>query len=224
MKRSALAAALVLALGAATMAIAQSGDGPPDDPGAIADSASPFGECVSDAAQQGVEDPAAACEELKPEGNGSDGENGSEDGGPAEDSHAAACAGESKEDGSFGECVSERASAFGKCVAANANGDSGNPTEACAHLKPGGGGPPEGTPQGPPEGTPQGPPEGTPQGPPEGTPQGPPEGTPQGPPDGTPNGPPEGTPQGTPQGPPAGVPQGKPEGTPGPPAGAGPGS
>jgi len=212
MKRSALAAALVLVLGAATMAIAQSGDAPPEDPGTIADSASAFGECVSDAAQHGVEDPEAACEALKPEGDGSDGDNGSEDGGPAGDTHAAACAGESKEDGSFGECVSERASAFGKCVAANANGDSGNPTEACVHLKPGDGEPP----QGPPEGTPQGPPEGTPSGPPEGTPQGPPEGTPSG----APHGPPEGTPQGVP----AGVPQGKPEGTPGPPVGAGPGS
>ena len=213
MKRSALAAALVLALGAATIAIAQSGDAPPEDPGTIADSASAFGKCVSDAAQQGVEDPEAACEELRPEGDGSDGDNGSEDGGPAGNTHAAACTGESKEDGSFGECVSERASAFGKCVAANANGDSGNPTEACMDLKPGDGGPPERTPQGPPDGTPQGPPEGTPQGPPDGTPNG-------GPPQGTPQGPPEGTPQGAPEG----VPQGKPEGTPGPPAGGGPGS
>jgi hypothetical protein len=209
MKRFALIAAMVLALGATTVAIAQPGEAPPDDPGAIADSASSFGECVSDAAQQGVKNPDAACEELKPEGDGADGASKSEDAGPAEGTHAAACKAESKQDGSFGKCVSEKASAFGKCVAANANGASGNPTEACAYLKPHNGGPPEGTPQGPPAGVPQGKPEGTPSG----TPQGLPEGTPQGPP------------EEIPQGPPAGVPQGKADGTPGgPPAGAGPGS
>jgi hypothetical protein len=213
MKRSALIAALVLALGATTVAIAQPGGAPPDDPGAIADSAGSFGECVSDVAQQGGEDPEAACEELKPEGDGSDGANQSVDTGPAEGTHAAACKGENKQDGSFGKCVSEKASAFGKCVAANANRASGNPTEACAYLKPHNGGPPEGTPQGPPAGVPPGKPEGTPSGTPQGTPQGHPEGTPQGPPEEIPHGPP------------AGVPQGKPDGTPGgPPAGAGPGS
>jgi hypothetical protein len=184
MKRFTLIAALVLALGATTVAIAQPGEAPADDPGAIADSASSFGECVSDAAQQRVEGPEAACEELKPEGDGSDGANKSEDTGPAEGTHAAACKAESKQDGSFGKCVSEKASAFGKCVAANANGASGNPTEACTYLKPHNDGPPEGTPQGLPEGTPQGPPEEIPQGPPAGVPQGKPDGTPGGPPAG----------------------------------------
>jgi hypothetical protein len=214
MKRSALIAALVLALGATTVAIAQPGEAPPDDPGAVADSASSFGKCVSDAAQQGIENPVAACEELKPGGDGSDGANRSEDTSPAEGTHAAACKAESKQDGSFGKCVSEKAGAFGKCVSANANGTTANPTEACASLKPHSGGPPEGTPQGPPQEIPQGPPAGVPQGKPEGTPSG----TPQGRPEGTPQGPP----QEIPQDPPAGVP---PDGTPGgPPAGAGPGN
>jgi hypothetical protein len=135
---------------------------------------------------------------------------------------ATECSEADKPSGEFGECVSQKASAFGRCVAAASERGEDNPAATCSELKPdpegdnGGGngdgnedgedgrqGPPEGTPQGPPEGTPQGPPEGTPQGPPEGTPQGPPEGTPQGPPEGTPQGPPEGVPGGPPEGTPA---------------------
>jgi hypothetical protein len=215
MKRAAIAAALVLALGGTAIAIAQPGEGGlPEDPGAIAEGASSFGQCVSDASGAGVENPAEACSELKPDPEGQG--NGDEGAGNDDDTFAAQCAGESKEDGSFGECVAEHASAFGQCVRANAEAGVVNPAAACAdefpgHGQPGNGtigGPPEGTPSGPPEGTPSGPPEGTPSGPPEGTPSGPPEGTPSGPPEGTPSGPPEGTPSGPPEGTPGGGPNG----------------
>ena len=60
-------------------------------------------------------------------------------GGPATPNHAQACADTPKPGGDFGDCVSGAASAFGKCVAEAAQSGEGNPTEACADLKPGGG-------------------------------------------------------------------------------------
>jgi len=62
---------------------------------------------------------------------------GEEPGGPPEPNHAQACADVPKEDGAFGDCVSESASAFGRCVAEAAQTGEGNPTDACADLKPG---------------------------------------------------------------------------------------
>jgi len=213
MRSPALLATLVLAIGGATVAIAQ--NGPPEDPGAIAAEASAFGKCVADAAKAGETNPQEACADLKPGGGNESDDEGN--GGPAEDTHPGACQGEPKEDGSFGKCVSERASAFGRCVAEAAKAGNGNPTAACADLKPSNGGGNgeanggEGTPNGPPEGVPTGKPSGTPSGPPEGVPTGKPSGTPSG----KPETPPSGKPEGTPSGPPEGVPQGKPEGTPG---------
>jgi hypothetical protein len=190
MKRAAIAAALVLALGGTALAIAQPGGGPPEDHGAIAEQASSFGQCVSESTGAGVENPAETCSALKPgpeaQGNGEAGV------GKDDDNFAAQCAGEEKEDGSFGECVAEHASAFGQCVHANAQAGGVNPAAACADEFPGHGQPGNGNVVGSPEGTPSGPPEGTPSGPPEGTPSGPPEGTPSGPPEGTPFGPPQG--------------------------------
>ena len=169
MRKAAMAAALVLALGGTAIAIAQPGNGgPPEDPGAIAEEASSFGQCVSEASEAGVENPAEACSELKPgpEGQG----NGGDGAGKRGDTFPAQCQGEDKEDGSFGECVAEQASAFGQCVSTNAEAGVVNPAAACAEEFPGRGQPGNGN--GPPEGTPAGPPEGTPFGPPEGTPGG----------------------------------------------------
>jgi hypothetical protein len=184
MRRSALAAALVLVLGTGAMAIAQTGGGdPPEDPGAIAAEASSFGECVADASEAEVANPTELCAHLKPGSRDEDEESSS--GGPADGTHAAACKDQPKKGGDFGRCVSERASAFGRCVAEHARAGEKNPAAACDDLKPGGderGGKPEGTPNGKPEGTPGGgQPEGTPGGQPEGTPNGKPEGTPGGP-------------------------------------------
>jgi hypothetical protein len=220
MRRSALAAALVLVLGTGAMAIAQTGGGdPPEDPGAIAAQSNSFGECVSNASEAEVANPTELCAHLKP-GSENRGEDEKSSGGdPADGTHAAACKDRPKEGGEFGRCVSERASEFGRCVDGKARAGEKNPAAACDELKPGGdarGGKPESTPGGKPESTPGGQPESTPGGQPEGTPNGKPEGTPGGQPEITPSGQPEGTPGG---GQPEGTPNGKPGGTPG-----GPGS
>jgi hypothetical protein len=224
MRRITLFAVAALLAGVA-VAIAQPGGGETPDGEAIAAEAKSFGECVSTAAQAGVENPTEACAELRPVRTGDP--RGSDENGRS--NHAKACEEREKRDGAFGRCVSERASAFGRCVADQAGSGAQNPTAACADLKPGNGGgngngngangdqvsgnagPPEGVPTGKPEGTPQGPPGGVPQGKPEGAPSGPPSSAPSGKPEGTPSGPPEG------------VPPGKPEGTPGGPAAGRPG-
>jgi hypothetical protein len=213
MRRAALAAALVLALGAGTIAVAQhNGDSSPENPGSIAEEKSAFGQCVADASQSGIEDPDEFCADQRPDGengNGNGGENGNGDG-EGNRPFAEECGDLSKEDGSFGECVAEHASAFGQCVSANAQAGVVNPAAACASLQPGNGqgvnGPPEGVPNGPPGGVPNGPPEGVPNGPPEGVPNGRPEQSPDGKPEGTPSGPPEGVPGGPPEGVPDGPP------------------
>ena len=176
------AIAAVLATGA--IAVAQNGGGPPGDPGAPGEENSAFGKCVSEASEAGIEEPDAFCREqgITPPGE----ENGEGDPGDGGQGDAGGrfeelCGELSKEDGSFGECVAEHASAFGRCVEANAQAGVANPAAACEELRPDQGAQGNG-PNGPPEGTPSGPPEGTPSGPPEGTPNGPPEGTPSGPP------------------------------------------
>lgn len=172
MKRAAIAAALVLALGGTAMAIAQPGQGePPENPDATAKKASSFGQCVAEASEAGVESPDEACSELEPDPEGqrddADGDAGAgTDGAPL----SAECEGESREDGAFGECVADHASGFGRCVHANAEAGFVNPAAACADEFPGHGPPGGGNAGGPPEGAPSGPPEGTPSGPPEGTP------------------------------------------------------
>ena len=200
-------AGLVLVLGGGALAIAQPGGGPPEDPDATGEEASSFGQCVAEATEAGAQNPTEACSELMPGANG-DGENGD---GKSGDTFAAQCEGEDKQDGSFGECVSDLASSFGQCVRTNAKAGVVNPAAACAEEFPG-----HAQPGGPPEGTPNGPPEGVPNGPPQGVPNGPPQGVPAGKPQGTPSGPPADPPSGTPGGPPQGVPAGKPQGTPGP--------
>jgi len=199
MRKSAIAAAVVLAVGATAIAVAQpSFDTPPEDPSTVSDQASAFGKCVSDASEAGAENPTEVCADLKPGANG-DG-NGEENGnGNSDETYAAQCAGESKEDGSFGKCVSELASSFGKCVSANAKAGVKNPAAACAEEFPGRGNPGgNGTAGGPPEGVTTGKPEGTPSGKPSGTPGGKPDSTPAGKPDGVPSGKPGGTPGGGP--------------------------
>jgi hypothetical protein len=222
MRKITLLAIAALLAGTAVAVAQPGGEGAPDG-ASIAAEASSFGECVSAAAEAGVENPTETCAELHPARNG-DARGSGENGGS--DNHAKACEEQEKRSGEFGRCVSERASAFGRCVADQARSGSGNPTAACADLRPGNGngngangdevsgnaGPPEGVPTGKPEGTPQGPPAGVPQGKPEGTPSGPPASTPSGKPEGTPSGPPEGVPQGKPEGTPGGPPAGRPGG------------
>ena len=217
-KRTAIATALVIAVGVAATAIAQPDFTPPPDPTEVAAEESAYGLCVADAAKAGAENPAEACAALRPGGgNGASGNDTSasanHDGavslnanGKSDETFAAQCAGENKEDGSFGECVSELASSFGQCVAVNAKNGVENPAAACTAEFPGRGQPGGDGTTGPPEGVTTGRPDGVPSGKPAGTPTGKPEGTPAGMPSGTPTGAPEGVPAGKPAGMPGGGP------------------